>query len=151
MKKLENVESKMVLLGLGFFPFFLSAGLSASLLMHLQIISYHWGELLPICYEPTNWYSHKMLFGCAVAVIALFLLTAVRNWINHPMPAGKSLAALIVSYFPYESFFFSSIHSLIADCMSRLRVFISFFDWYRNSNCLLEKTLPALVNWWSLV
>ena len=86
----------MALLGLGFLPSFLLARLSASLLMHLQIISYHWWELLPICYDPTNWHSHEMLFGCAVAVIALFLLTAVSNWINYPMPAGKSLAALIV-------------------------------------------------------
>ena len=86
----------MALLGLGFLPSFLLAGLSASLLMHLQIISYYWEELLPICYDPTNWHSHEMLFGCAVAVIALFLLTAVHNWINHPMLAGKFLAALVV-------------------------------------------------------
>ena len=86
----------MALVGLGFLPSFLLAGLSASLLMLLRIISYHWVELFPICYDPTNWYSHEMLFGCAVAVIALFLLTAVRNWIYHPMPSGKSLAALVV-------------------------------------------------------
>ena len=86
----------MALLGLGFLPSFLLAGLSASLLMLLRIISYHCGELLPICYDPTNWHSHEMLFSYAVAFIALFLLTAVRNWINHPMPARKSLAALVV-------------------------------------------------------
>ena len=86
----------MALLGLGYFPSFLLAGLSASLLMLLLIISYHWVELLPICYDPTNWHSHEMLFDCAVAVIALFLLTAVGNWINHPMTAGKSLATLVV-------------------------------------------------------
>ena len=73
----------MALLGLGFLPSFLLAGLSASLLMLLLIISYHWVELLPICYDPTNWHSHEIPFGCAVAVIALFLLTAVHNWINH--------------------------------------------------------------------
>ena len=84
------------MLGLVFLPSFLLAGLSSSLLMLLRIISYHWGDLLPICYDPTNWHSHEMLFVCADTVIALFLLTAVRNWINHPMPAGKSLAALVV-------------------------------------------------------
>ena len=86
----------MALLGLGFLPSFLLAGLSASLLMLLRIISYHWGELLPICYDPTNWHSHEMLLDCAVAVITLFMLTAVRNWINHPMTAWKSIAALVV-------------------------------------------------------
>ena len=84
----------MTLLGLGFLPSFLLAGLSASLLMLLLIISYHWVELLPICYDPTNWHSHEMLFGCGVVVFALFLLAAVLNWINLPMPAGKSLVAL---------------------------------------------------------
>ncbi len=69
----------MALLGLGFLQSFLLAGLSASLLMLLWIISYHWVELLPICYDPANWHSHEILFGCAVAVITLFLLTAVRN------------------------------------------------------------------------
>ncbi len=98
--------SKMALLGLGFLPSFLLAGLSASLLMLLRIISYHWGELLPICYDPTNWHSHEMLFGYSVAVIALFLLTAVRNWINHPMPAGKSLAALAVIWLSGRIFLF---------------------------------------------
>ncbi len=88
----------MALLGLGFLPSFLLAGLSASLLMLLLIISYHWVELLPICYDPTNWHSHEMLFSCAVTVIALFLLTAVHNCINHPMPAGKSFVALVVSW-----------------------------------------------------
>jgi len=34
----------MALFGLGFRPFFLLAGLSASLMMFLRIISYRWGE-----------------------------------------------------------------------------------------------------------
>ena len=86
----------MALLGLGFLSSFLLAGLSASLLILLWIISYHRGELLPICYDPTNWHSHEMLLVYAEAVIYSFLLTIVRNWINHPMPAGKSLVALVV-------------------------------------------------------
>ena len=81
----------MALLGLGFLPSFLLAGLSASLLMLLRIISYHWVELLPICYDPTNWHSHEMLFGCAVAVIALFLLTAVRN-LGQPSYACREIS-----------------------------------------------------------
>ena len=94
----------MTLLGLGFFPSFLLAGLSTSLLMLLRIISYHWGELLPICYDPTNWHNHEMLFGYAVAVIVLFLLTAILNWINHHMPAGKSLEALVGLWFSGQIF-----------------------------------------------
>jgi len=40
------------------------------------------------------WHSHEMLFGFAVAVIAGFLLTAVRNWTGLPTPTGAALAAL---------------------------------------------------------
>ena len=37
-----------------------------------------------------------MLFGYGEAVISGFLLAAVGNWINQPMPKGKPLAALAV-------------------------------------------------------
>lgn len=40
------------------------------------------------------WHAHEMLFGYTVAVIAGFLLTAVRNWTNLPTPAGLPLAGL---------------------------------------------------------
>ena len=42
------------------------------------------------------WHSHEMLFGFAVAVIAGFLLTAVRNWTGLPTPTGAALATLAV-------------------------------------------------------
>ena len=86
----------MALFELGFRPFFLLAGLSASLMMFLRIISYRWGEAFPNYFDSTSWHSHEMLFGYGVAVIAGFLLAAVGNWINHPMPKGKPLAALVV-------------------------------------------------------
>jgi uncharacterized protein involved in response to NO len=40
------------------------------------------------------WHSHEMVFGFATAVIAGFLLTAVRNWTGLPTPGGSALAAL---------------------------------------------------------
>ncbi len=40
------------------------------------------------------WHAHEMLFGYTVAVIAGFLLTAVRNWTNQPTPEGLPLAGL---------------------------------------------------------
>lgn len=42
------------------------------------------------------WHSHEMLFGFASAVIAGFLLTAVRNWTGLPTPTGAALAMLAV-------------------------------------------------------
>ena len=43
-----------------------------------------------------GWHSHEMLFGFAVAVIAGFLLTAVRNWTGLPTPIGAPLAMLAI-------------------------------------------------------
>ena len=40
------------------------------------------------------WHAHEMLFGYAFAVIAGFLLTAVRNWTGLGTPAGAPLAAI---------------------------------------------------------
>ena len=42
------------------------------------------------------WHGHEMLFGYTIAVIAGFLLTAVRVWTNRPTPAGRLLMALAV-------------------------------------------------------
>ncbi len=51
--------------------------------------------ILPFAYLPAGiWHGHEMLFGYTTAVIAGFLLTAVRNWTNESTPSGVSLMAL---------------------------------------------------------
>jgi uncharacterized protein involved in response to NO len=42
----------------------------------------------------SQWHAHEMIFGYTLAVIAGFLLTAVRNWTRLPTPQGWPLAAL---------------------------------------------------------
>lgn len=83
-----------VLLALGFRPFFLAAGISAIVLLSLWIMVWS-GNLSPSGYYGfINWHSHEMLFGYTTAVIAGFLLTAVRNWTGVNTPAGTPLALL---------------------------------------------------------
>ena len=41
-----------------------------------------------------RWHAHEMLFGYAFAVIAGFLLTAVRAWSARPTPTGVPLALI---------------------------------------------------------
>lgn len=41
------------------------------------------------------WHAHEMLFGYLIAVMAGFLLTAVRNWTGMPTATGVRLAALV--------------------------------------------------------
>ncbi len=80
---------------LGFRPFFLCAGLAGVLLLaawlcflagHLPANTY---------YGPIGWHSHEMLFGFTTAIIAGFLLTAVRNWTGIDTITSKPLAALV--------------------------------------------------------
>lgn len=79
---------------LGFRPFFLSAGLSALLLMGVWLILWHAGFSAEWYYGRIGWHTHEMLFGFAVAVVAGFLLTAVPNWTGVATPIGGWLAAL---------------------------------------------------------
>lgn len=79
---------------LGFRPFFLLAGLSALALMVVWNALYK-GTLPNFTYYPGNyWHAHEMLLGYSVAVIAGFLLTAVRNWTAQPTLTGDQLAYL---------------------------------------------------------
>ncbi len=45
---------------------------------------------------PTLWHAHEMLYGYAFAVIAGFLLTAVKNWTGVQTPHRGSLAILFL-------------------------------------------------------
>ena len=79
---------------LGFRPFFLCAGLAALFLLVVWLCFL--GGQMPAnpYYGPMGWHSHEMLFGFTTAVIAGFLLTAVRNWTGIDTITGKPLAAL---------------------------------------------------------
>ncbi|MCB1801574.1 MAG: NnrS family protein [Gammaproteobacteria bacterium] len=79
---------------LGFRPFFLLAALSALLLIALWPFVWQGVLTLPAHYDPINWHAHEMLFGYSVAVIAGFLLTAVRNWTGEATWTGQRLALL---------------------------------------------------------
>ena len=78
------------LFALGFRPFFLAAGFSAiAIMLHwLVMLNTSVGEMY---YPLTYWHAHEMLFGYTLAVIAGFLLTAVRNWTDLPTPSGLML------------------------------------------------------------
>ncbi len=91
--KAPAVTAGFALWNLGFRPFYLLASLFGAfsvLLWAAQFSGY-----LPSAYlQGPVWHGHEMLFGYATAVIAGFLLTAVRAWTNEPMPSGVPLMAL---------------------------------------------------------
>lgn len=83
----------LVPFALGFRPFFTLAGIAGLALMLLWLTLWH--SATPVThYGNVGWHSHEMLFGYSVAVIAGFLLTAVRNWTGTDTLTGTPLAML---------------------------------------------------------
>jgi uncharacterized protein involved in response to NO len=84
----------LALLALGFRPFFLAASIAAIALQLIWMGALAGWWATPQHYGYIGWHSHEMLFGYTSAVIAGFLLTAVRNWTDIDTPTGTGLAML---------------------------------------------------------
>ncbi len=93
--EVRGSASPRVLFTLGFRPFFLAAGVSAAVVLALWVAQYTTLISFRTYYDDVNWHGHEMVFGYTVAVIAGFLLTAVRNWTNLETLRGTPLALLV--------------------------------------------------------
>ncbi len=82
------------LFALGFRTFFLLAGLSALLLISLWNSIYDGRLHIDLYFPKVYWHAHEMLLGYTTAVIAGFLLTAVRNWTGRDTTTPDQLATL---------------------------------------------------------
>jgi len=83
------------LFNLGFRPFFLLSAVAGLVLMALWLMMLGQGNSTHNYYLLSQyWHGHEMLFGYAIAVIAGFLLTAVRNWTSVQTPYGATLAGI---------------------------------------------------------
>ena len=78
---------------LGFRPFYLLASVFSTLSVPLWVAQF--SGWLPSAYlQGPLWHGHEMLFGFTLAVVAGFLLTAVRAWTGQPTAVGAPLMAL---------------------------------------------------------
>ncbi|MGZ8222985.1 MAG: NnrS family protein [Methylobacter sp.] len=82
------------LFALGFRAFFALAGLAALILIVFWNAMFKGTFMLEHYFPDNYWHAHEMLLGYAVAVIAGFLLTAVKNWTGKPTLTGDQLASL---------------------------------------------------------
>lgn len=90
---------KFALFELGFRPFFLLASLFSIIATVLWTASYAFGWSLPVSnITPIAWHGHEMIFGYTTAIIAGFLLTAVRNWTGIQTIKGLSLSLLALTW-----------------------------------------------------
>jgi uncharacterized protein involved in response to NO len=87
-------QSSIALLSCGFRPFFLGAGLWATVAMVLWIglVSGLWQ--FANAYGDVAWHAHEFLFGYVSAVLTGFLLTAIPNWTGRLPLQGSPLLAL---------------------------------------------------------
>lgn len=91
---------QFALFELGFRTFFLLASLFAIIATSLWMAGYTFGWRLPISgnVTPIAWHAHEMVFGYGIAIIAGFLLTAVKNWTGVQTIKGLPLFLLATSW-----------------------------------------------------
>ena len=92
---MANPAQKIAVLNLGFRPFFLGAAIFAIVSMLLWMGVYIFQLPLPIArISSFQWHAHEMIYGFTMAVIAGFLLTAVKNWTGVQTLYGFGLLGL---------------------------------------------------------
>ncbi len=90
----ENAK-KLALFNLGFRPFFLGASVFAILSIAFWMLVYFSYLSVSIAnISISQWHAHEMLYGYSMAVVAGFLLTAVKNWTGIPTLFGTPLMLL---------------------------------------------------------
>ena len=90
--KAPVISQRFALWNLGFRPFYLLASLFSAFSVLLWAAQF--SGLIPGYLPGPLWHAHEMIFGYTTAVIAGFLLTAVRAWTNQPTASGLPLMGL---------------------------------------------------------
>jgi uncharacterized protein involved in response to NO len=100
----------MALFALGFRPFYLLAGAFAAVAVALRAMQYTgWTPRMD-----SFWHAHEMVFGFAFAVIAGFLLTAVRVWTQRETVTGLPLAGMALLWLAARVLAFFSLPAAVA-------------------------------------
>ena len=94
----RRAEAGPAILQYGFRPFFLLAGLWATIAVPLWIAHYAGYAVLPAGVDPAVWHQHEMLFGFVAAAVAGFILTAIPNWTGGLPVSGWRLALLVSAW-----------------------------------------------------
>ncbi|MEQ8427273.1 MAG: NnrS family protein [Gammaproteobacteria bacterium] len=94
----ENSNStNFALFNLGFRPFFLGAVLYSIIAVAVWMMIYAFNFSMPMGnLSIFQWHAHEMIFGYSLAVIAGFLLTAVKNWTGIQTLYGIRLFTLFI-------------------------------------------------------
>lgn len=134
-------ESRFALFDLGFRPFFLGAVIYSIVVMLFWIAVYAFHVALPMDgLSEYQWHAHEMVFGYSMAVIAGFLLTAVKNWTGIQTVHGPALAAIFSLWLVARLLFLFG---------SKFIVVAAFFDLFFMVSILVAVVYPIIKsrNW----
>ena len=91
----SSTENKCALFNLGFRPFFLGASIFAIIsIVVWMLVYFSYLSVSVTNISLSQWHAHEMLYGYGMAVVAGFLLTAVKNWTGKPTCFGPPLMLL---------------------------------------------------------
>ncbi len=92
----SNSPKSTTFFQLGFRPMFFTASVFAVVFMLLFLIFYRFESTHMLNTAIIYWHAHEMIYAYIIAIIAGFLLTAIRNWTKLNTLSGKYLAALLL-------------------------------------------------------
>jgi len=93
----QDDAKRCALFNLGFRPFFLGASIFAVVsIASWMLVYFSYFTISVTNITASQWHAHEMLYGYGMAVVAGFLLTAVRNWTGIPTFFGKPLMLLFM-------------------------------------------------------
>jgi uncharacterized protein involved in response to NO len=97
----RHPSHRFALFNLGFRPLYLCGAACAAVALAVWLLVLHGvplagGYLMKL--NPVAWHAHEMVFGFAAAIIAGFLLTAVRAWTGMTTARGYTLALLVAMW-----------------------------------------------------
>ncbi|GJM05605.1 MAG: short-chain dehydrogenase [marine bacterium B5-7] len=102
----DKNDKGFALFNLGFRPFFMGAAIYSVIVVLVWLAIYARNISLPMDgLSSFQWHAHEMIFGYSLAVIAGFLLTAVKNWTGIQTVHGNLLAAIFSLWFVARGLF----------------------------------------------
>jgi len=133
----ESAPRGAAWLRLGFRPFFLAACAFGAVAMLVWLLVFGSYMSLPLSgLAPIAWHGHEMIFGYSMAVIAGFLLTAVRNWTGVDTIRGTPLLLLLLCWLVARL--------LLALGDAEFIVYAAAFDLLFNIGFLVAISIPVL-------
>jgi uncharacterized protein involved in response to NO len=85
----------LIILQNSFRPFFIAAGIWATLSVPFWLLSYAGILMMPDNFDILLWHQHEMLYGFAGAAMTGFILTAIPNWTGRLPIRGAYLGLLV--------------------------------------------------------